>query len=71
MFNVLVRDCGDNTAYYLYTLENQVWKEKAKFQGCNAAISGGGLMTQSNEEFKSNEENRYGGPVHFYDLNCV
>ena len=68
-FDVLVRDCGDNTSY-LYTLEDQVWKEKAKFQDCNAAISAGELVTQSNQEFKSDEE-KYGGPVHFYDLDCI
>ena len=67
--DVMVRDCEDDTAY-LYSLEDGVWKEKAKFQGCNAAINSRQLVTQSNQEFKSNEGNRYGGPVYFYNLDC-
>jgi len=66
--DALVRDCGDDVAY-LFSYADGVWKEKAKFKGCNASISGNQIVAQSHGDFKVTG-NRYGGPVNFYDLVC-
>jgi len=67
--NVLVADRGDDSSY-LFTYENRVWKEKAKFdEGYHASISGNSIVVHSPLAFRQNGNN-YGGPVSFYDLDC-
>lgn len=67
--NVLVADCGDDSTY-LFSYEDGVWKEKAKFDGCYASLSGNSILVlHSPFEFKS-YRNQYGGKVSFYDLVC-
>ncbi|KAL9187550.1 hypothetical protein ACHAXT_001653 [Thalassiosira profunda] len=65
---VMVQDCGEDAAY-LFSFEGGVWKEKAKFNGCNTSMSGNSMVSQSNEDFALTGS-LYGGPVRFYDLVC-
>ena len=44
--DVLVHDCRDD-ASYLFSFQYGVWKERAKFDGCNTALSGNSIVTQS------------------------
>ena len=43
---VMVQDCGEDAAY-LFAFEGGVWKEKAKFDGCNTSLSGNSIVNQS------------------------
>ena len=67
--DVLVHDCRDD-ASYLFSFQYGVWKERAKFDGCNTALSGNSIVTQSNQDFGFVDSGYYGGPVSFYDLDC-
>ena len=66
--DVLVSDRGDDSTY-LFSYEDGVWKEKAKFEGYHAALSGKSIVVHSPFEFNL-YESRYGGRVRFYDLVC-
>jgi len=66
--DILVSDRGDDSTY-LFSYEGGVWKEKAKFDGYHAALSGNSIVVHSPFEFELNGR-RYGGQVSFYDLVC-
>jgi len=65
---VVVRDCGDDSSIF-FSYEGGVWKDKAKFEGCNTALSGRTIVAQSQDDFEMNGQ-IYGGQVSFYDLIC-
>ena len=65
---VMVQDCGDDSSIF-FSYEGGVWKDKAKFEGCNTALSGSTIVAQSQDDFEINGH-IYGGQVSFYDLIC-
>lgn len=70
--NALISDRGQDSTY-LFSYEDEVWKEKAKFDGYHAALSGKSIVVHSPFEFELKTYsygNRYGGQVSFYDLVC-
>ena len=69
--DVLVSDKGDDSSY-LFSYEDGVWKEKAKFDGYHAAISGNSIVVHSPLTFRQSRQSgsRYGGYVYFYNLVC-
>lgn len=66
--NVLVSDPIDDSSY-LFTYEDGVWKEKAKYDGYNAALSGKSILAHTQNDFETNGSG-FWGPVNFYDLEC-
>jgi len=68
---VFIGDGGQRTSY-LFAYENGVWKEKATFDGFNAAMAGESTIVQHTpKEFEGRDDNgEYGGEVNFYDLVC-
>jgi hypothetical protein len=67
--NVIVADRIDDSSY-LFSYEDGVWKEKAKFDGYHAALSGNSIVVHSPFDFTAGYGSRYGGQVSFYDLVC-
>jgi len=66
--NVLVGDLGGKTSH-LFSFEDGVWKEKAKFDGVNTSLSGNSIVEHTPKSFEVDGE-KYGGEVNFYDLVC-
>mmetsp|Transcript_14204 Transcript_14204/g.30860 ORF Transcript_14204/g.30860 Transcript_14204/m.30860 type:complete len:565 (+) Transcript_14204:84-1778(+) len=66
--NVMVGDLGGETSY-LFSFEDGVWKERAKFDGVNTSLSGNSIVEHTPKSFEVNGE-QYGGEVNFYDLVC-
>ena len=66
--SVMVGDRGGG-ASYLFRYEEGVWREKAKFEGSNVALSGNSIVQHTASDFTT-AEGRYGGEVNFYDIVC-
>jgi len=67
---VMVGDYGGD-ASYLFSYEDGAWKEKAKFDGFNTAMSGDSLVEHTPKSFGMSVNGlRYEGEVNFYDLVC-
>mmetsp|Transcript_3364 Transcript_3364/g.6268 ORF Transcript_3364/g.6268 Transcript_3364/m.6268 type:complete len:142 (+) Transcript_3364:663-1088(+) len=68
--DVLVGDRGNQTSY-LFSYEDGAWKEKAKFDGLNTALSGDTIVEHTPKTFEMMSDGKqYGGNVNFYDLVC-
>lgn len=69
--DVLVGNRGNQTSY-LFSYKDEAWREKAKFDGFNTALSGNTIVehTPVTFEMKMNGGKKYGGEVNFFDLSC-
>lgn len=71
---VLVGDRGGESSYlfsYQVTEGGGVWKEKAKFEAFNTALSGTSIVEHTPASFEvMNGTEQYGGEVNFYHLEC-
>ena len=70
--DVLVGDIGKSRSYLFSLEDNNVWKEKAKFDGVNTVMSDGTIVEHTPKSFQvvNNGEEYYGGDVNFYDIIC-
>lgn len=68
--DVLVGERGNQTSY-LFSYDDGAWKEKAKFDGLNTALSGDTIVEHTPNTFEMMSDGKeYGGDVNFYDLVC-
>ena len=65
----MIKECRSDSSY-LFSYEGGAFREKAKFDGCNAALSGNTIVAQSNPDFDVSGSGLYGGPITWYDLIC-
>jgi len=67
--DVLVGDIG-NARSYLFSLEDGMWKEKAKFDGVNTVMADDKIIVEHTPKSFEVNGNEYGGDVNFYDVVC-
>lgn len=68
--DVLVGDTG-NARSYLFSLEDGMWKEKAKFDGVNTVMADKTIVEHTPKSFGVDLAGEgFGGDVNFYDLVC-
>ena len=67
--DVLVGDIG-NARSYLFSLEDGMWKEKAKFDGVNTVMADDKIIVEHTPKSFAVNGDEYGGDVNFYDVVC-